>query len=243
MSTKKDEMSLKKILEIFLPKLWIILLVAVVCGAFFGVISARQQETYSSSGKYMVRKVPYDYDDSSTTGLNQNEIIAMQGMISNAKEIITTVDFCEEVQERVQRRTGTKVSVSELKSAMSVSLCNDETTCYFLKVTTTKNQLSVEIAEVAGELLSEMFKDMGYAIAVDRIDTPRPAEAANSKNTARNAIIGFAIGAVVCAIVVFVFSKFDVVVRSKEKLESSFDLPILGVIPRPESNKQGGKEK
>lgn len=237
MSNKKDELSVKKLAEIFLPKLWLIVLVSVVAAVCFGAFSAYKEDTYSSTGKYMVRKVPYDDDHSSTTGLSPNEIIAMQGMISNAKEIITTFDFCEEVRDRVSKRTGINISVAELKNAMSVSLCNDETTCYYLKVTTTKNQLSVEIAEVAGELLSEMFKDMGYAIAVDRIDTPRPADVKNSKNELRNAIIGFAVGFVISALVVFVVAKFDVIVRSKEKLESNYDIPILGVIPRPESNK------
>lgn len=237
MNTKKEELTIKKIADIFLPKLWIIILVAIAFASVFGAISMNKDDTYSSSGKYLVRKVPYEDDDSKTTGLNQNEIIAMQGMIANAKEIINTTDFCEEIRDRIQRRTGISVSVSELKSSMSVSLCNDETTCYYFNVTTTKNQLSVEIAEVAGELLSEMFKDMGYAIEVDRIDTPRPASAPNSKNTSRNAVIGFAVGAIFSALIVFLFARFDVVIRSKEKLESNFDIPILGVIPRPESNK------
>lgn len=238
MSTRKDEISVKKLAEIFLPKLWIITLVAVIFAAALGAYSVYSKEdTYSSSGKYMVRKVPYEDDDSSTTGLNQNEIIAMQGMIANAKEIINTGDFCEEVSDRISRRTNIRLSAAELKSTMSVSLCNEETTCYYLKVTTTENQLSVEIAEVAGELLSEMFKDMGYAIEIDRIDTPRPASAPDSKNTTRNAIIGFAIGAVLTSLIVFIRAKFDVAIRSKDKLEAEIDIPILGVIPRPEMNK------
>ena len=161
----------------------------------------------------------------------------MQGMIANAKEIITTGNFCKEVSERVRRQTGVTVSPEQLKSSMSVSLCNDETTCYYFKVTNVQQQLAADIAQVAGSLLSDMFKDMGYAIAVDEIDTPQPAAAPDGKNVTRNAIIGFIIGIALSAVIVFVVSKFDVVVRSKEKLESNFDFPILGVIPRPESNK------
>lgn len=237
MSTKKDTLSAKKLLDIFLPKLWIIALVAVIFSLAFGVYSYTREDVYSSTGKYMVRKVPYEDDSSKTTGLNQNEIIAMQGMIANAKEIITTGNFCKEVSERVRRQTGVTVSPEQLKSSMSVSLCNDETTCYYFKVTNVQQQLAADIAQVAGSLLSDMFKDMGYAIAVDEIDTPQPAAAPDGKNVTRNAIIGFIIGIALSAVIVFVVSKFDVVVRSKEKLESNFDFPILGVIPRPESNK------
>lgn len=237
MSTKKDVLSAKKLLGIFLPKLWLIVAVAVICGLVFGVYSYTREDVYSSTGKYMVRKVPYENDDSGTTGLNQNEIIAMQGMIANAKEIINTGNFCEEVSDRVSRQTKVNVSADRLMSSMSVSLCNDETTCYYFKVTSTNKQLAADIARVAGSLLSDMFKDMGYAIAVDEIDSPQPADAPDGKNVTRNAIIGALIGAFLSAMIIFIISKFDVVIRSKEKLEGAFDYPILGVIPRPESNK------
>ena len=94
MNTKKDEITLKKLAEIFLPKLWIIAIVSIVLAAAFGVYSEFiKKDVFSSSGKYMVIKIPYDDDDSKTTGLNSNEILAMQSMIANAKEIINTNDF------------------------------------------------------------------------------------------------------------------------------------------------------
>ena len=234
MNNKKDEITAKKLVEIFLPKLWIVALVSILFAALFGGYSElMQKDTYTSTGKFMVIKIPYDDDDSKTTGLNSNEIAAMQGMIANAKEIINTKDFCESVRENV----GTKLTTSQLMSTMSVSLCNTETTCYFFDVKTNDKRLSYEIAEVAGELLRQQFIDMGYAIKIVRIDSPRIAQAADSKNTTRNAVIGFAGGFILSLLAVFFISKFDVVIRTREKLENTFDIPILGTIPKPEANK------
>lgn len=237
MNNKKDEITAKKLVEIFLPKLWIVALVSILFAVIFGGYSELfQKDTFTSSGKFMVIKVPYDDDDSKTTGLNSNEVLAMQSMIANSKEIINTNDFCSTVLSSV-KDGDLNMTTGQLMSAMSVTLCNAETTCYYFNVTTTNNRWSYEIAEVAGELLRQQFIDMGYAIKIVRIDSPRIASAPDSKNTTRNVVIGFAAGLILSLLCVFFISKFDVVIRSREKLENTFDVPILGVIPKPETNK------
>ena len=236
MNTKRDEISIKKLVEIFLPAIWIIIAFSIACAGLLGIYSEFvQNETYSSTGKFMVIKIPYDDDDSKTTGLNSNEILAMQGMIANAKEIINTLDFCNDVKAAVE----TDMTAKQIMSTMSVSLCNNETTCYFFDVTAADPDLAYSIAMAGGELLCKKFIDMGYAIRIEQIDTPVMPQNADSKNTLRNIVIGFAIGFVLSALVVFVRAKFDVIVRNKEKLENTFDIPILGVIPRPEIKSSG----
>ena len=56
--------------------------------------------------------------------------------------------------------------------------------------------------------------------------------AMNSKNVVRNVVIGFVAGAVGCMLIIFIRSLFDVAIRDKKKLEESFGLPIIGIIPR-----------
>ncbi len=232
---KKEEIAIKSLAEIFIPKIWIIALVSVILAAALGVYSQfMQEDKYTSSGKYMVIKVPYTNSDSETSGLNSGEILAMQSMIANIREIIKTNNFCEEVIDRLENREN--LTSSQLKNMMTVTLANAETTCYYFDVTTSDKELSQEIAKVGGALLLERFKKMGYAIDVQEIDTPIIPASADSKNVLRNTVIGFAVGLVVSMLTIYLISKFDIVVRSKEKLENSFDIPILGVIPKPESD-------
>ena len=75
-----------------------------------------------------------------------------------------------------------------------------------------------------------------YAVTIDLKDDPALPTSPDSKNVVRNAVIGFAGGFLLAALAVFVISKLDVVVRSREKLEDNFDMPVLGVIPRLESD-------
>ena len=184
----------------------------------------------------MVVKVPYTDASSETAGLNTNEVEAMQSMIANVGEIINTDDFCESV---ISGLGETDLTVKALKSMMSIQLASKETTCYFLDVKSDDKELSYKVATIAGDLICDNFSKMGYAIKITKIDSPREALAPDSKNVIRNSVIGFAIGFIITVLCIFIKLKMDVVIRSKDMLESNFDYPILGAIPKMQSNSEG----
>ena len=232
MKKQNDEITIKGLVDIFLPKLWIIALVSVVAALVVGGYSYFfKSETYTSSAKYMVVKI----SNADLTGVNMQEVEAMQHMVANAREIINTQDFCEDVLATEEMKDYT-FTPKQIMNMLSISLSNTQTTCYYLAVTAKDSNTAFVIAEVAGELLTERFVDMGYAINIERIESPREAKTPNAKNTVRNTVIGFAAGFIASMLVVFVVDKFDVIIRSREKIEDNFDLPILGVIPRLESD-------
>lgn len=336
MNKKNDEITIKSLAEIFLPLWWVILTVALSCAVILGGFSHFfTADTYTSKSKYMVVKIP-STSTSTVVGLNSQEILAMQSMIANAKEIINTRDFCEDVlaslddadilditvkyeaelevlnveldekvaeidsittkyltqlkslqassddvsaaissltadfnarlatltAERdaikadIEKLTGdyeAQVAVFKNKPAdyvpyssyvtskmlmdmISITLSNSETTCYYLSVTTDDPKLARDVALVAGTILTEKFVGTGYAVKIDRLQTPLIPTSTDSKNVVRNALIGFALGAFATLLVIFVHNRFDVVVRDREKLEDNFDYPILAVVPRLESS-------
>lgn len=236
MKKQNDDITLKGLLDIFLPKIWAILLVAFVCAALLGSYSYfGREDTYTAKGKYMVAKVNYS-DGNAQTGLTTSEIAAMQGMISNFKEIINTKKFATQVIEKLGRDD---ISTNYIRSMMRVSLGSSDTTCYYFSATSTDPELANDVARVAGQLLIDSYKETKYAIEFKILEDPELPTARDSKNVAKNTIIGFAGGFLVSALVVFVLSRFDVLIRSKEKIEDNFDIPILGVIPRLESAATG----
>ena len=54
----------------------------------------------------------------------------------------------------------------------------------------------------------------------------------DSKHEIRWSVVAGLCGAVLSMIVIFVHSLFDVTIYDKKKLEDSFSIPVLGVIPR-----------
>ena len=294
MNKKNDEITIKSLAEMFIPVWWLVLAVALACALVLGGASRfLTGDTYTSSAKYMVVKIP-STNTSTVVGLNSQEILAMQSMIANAKEIINTKDFCDAVladidnaavvdltakynaektklEELINSKTSADdkaaidkqleelkatydakvielsakpegyvpyssyVTSKQIMNMISVTLSNSETTCYYLSVKSSDPELSRDIALVAGNILTEKFVGTGYAVKIDRLQTPLAPSAADSKNEVRNALVGFAAGAFITLLVVFVCNRFDIVIRSREKIEDNFDYPILAVIPRLES--------
>jgi len=238
MKKQNDEITLKGLMNIFLPKLWLIILVAVVFGAGFGGYSAFiKEDTYTSSGKYMMSKINYTNEDTKT-GLTSSEVDAMQLMIANMQEIVDTNKFANKVIEKLHSNYDMprELSASEIRSMMKVTLSGEDTTCYYLMVTTDDPAIAKAVAEVAGALLVEDYQETKYAIAIDIKDDPTVPKAPDNKHVVRNIVIGFAGGFLLAVLIVFIASRFDVVIRSRERLEETFDLPILAVIPRLESD-------
>lgn len=235
MKKQNNDITIKGLIDIFLPKWWLILIISLVAAAVLGTYSFIQEDTFTSRGKYLMSKINMS-DNSAQTGLNSGEVEAMHIMISNADEMINTKNFAQEVKIRLEQRYGiTDYSESQITSMMNVALVSNDTTCYYFTVVSNNPEHSMAIADVAGQYLVEQYKEKTmYAVSIQRIDDPLIPASRNSKHITRNALIGFAGGFLFALILVFVISRFDVVIRTRDKLENAFDIPILGVVPRLE---------
>ncbi len=235
MKKQNNEITIKGLIDIFLPKLWLVAIVSVICAAVLGVFSMVQKDTYTSTGTYEIYKINYSNPDA-MTGLSPTEVEGIQSMIANLKVRVKTDDFANAVIEKIGK-TGT-LTAEQVKKTFAISIVEADSTCYYFSVTTPSPTLSAELAFEAGQLLEDTFADgtRNYAVKIDTMDKPKVPTSANSKNVVRNAILGFAGGMIVSLLVVFIASRFDVIIRSREKIEDAFDLPLLGVIPAPEED-------
>lgn len=240
-----DEITIKSLFEIFLPKLWLIVLLGVVFAGAFGFYSKFvKSDTYTSTAKFIMVKVPTKYNDEVTnaaqnTGINANEITAMQSLIEMAEQVMKTDDFLYKVRDELVKRDQKYSSFSPkvLRSMLSISL-DGEGTVFDVKCISDSSKVSFDVTEVVYLTLPDVIKDVfsSYAIIIKDIQTPAEAESANSKNTMRNTVIGFIGGALLGFVAVFVVSKLDVAIRTREKIESNFDIPVIGVIPYLDAN-------
>ena len=224
-----DEITIKGLMDIFLPKLWLIVLIGVLFAGAFGFYSMFiKSDTYTSTAKFIMVKVPTKYNDGVTnaaqnTGINANEIAAMQSLIEMSEQVMKTDDFLLSVKEELVKRdqSYSELTVKGLRNMLSISL-DGEGTVFDLKCISPSSTLSFDVTEVVYLTLPDVIKEVfnSYAIIIKDIQTPTEAEAPNSKNTTRNTVIGFLAGSLLALVVVFVISKLDVGIRTKEKIEA-----------------------
>ena len=228
MKKKNEEITFKDIIDIFLPKLWIIALVAVLfAGAVFGYTSFLKDDTYTSSSTF------YVYADKNGANTTTSDIQAAEKMVQVYNITIKGDTFLTTVAKELPQY---ELTPARIRSAMSIVQV-DDAPFFNIVITSADAELSYALADKISNLVaSEVPSLIDGALLATCVDRPVPAYAANSKNLTRNTVIAFLTGAVVAALAVWVFSMFDVVIRSPKKIEDSIDIPVLGVIPRHEIN-------
>ena len=224
MKKQRQELSLHDLVAIFLPKLWIIVIVALVFSFATMIYSAFfKAETYTASTEMYVYK-----NEQAVTG---SDIAVAQAMLPNYKRALFGNEFLGIVSLQLLD-DGYNISASSLKGMLSFSTPTD-TKYFIISVTTGSPELSYKIAQLIEEKAPEFIRDRQRdALYITPGDSPKYTETPNSKNTFRNSLVAFFIGAVLSVAIIWLISVFDFLIRDKKKLEANFEVPVLGVIPR-----------
>lgn len=228
MKKQAEEFSLTDFFAIFIPKLWLIVAIAIVFAAAFGGYTMFfTDDTYTSSILLQVEKLPDDSNKSTST----TELSFARNALPTIKYYLTTEDFLDKIIEYLPANGFTdEISRESIKSMVSLSVIED-TELLNIDVTSTDPELSLNIAKAYAGIVPADVMAMYKNVEVEIRNAPRTGEA-NSRGTVRNTIIGFLGGAILAVIGVFVFSMLDVTVHDRKKIEENFDLPVLGVIPK-----------
>lgn len=235
MKSKNEEITFKDILSIFIPKIWIIAIVSVVLAIVFGMYSVFMvPDTYTATCKMNIRK---------NTDPNVSDIQATDSVIEAKSLYIYSNEFCENICAYMIREYGDKynsLNPAQVKGAISYIPKGNGN--LVLSVTTGNMQLTVGIAKALEEFVPDEFYEHSSVFKVETVEHASELIAPNPKNPLVKSVIGFCIGAVISAVVVWVYSAFDVTVRDKKKLEDNFDIPVLGTIPMIKKQTASGKE-
>lgn len=231
MKRHNEEFSVKDLFALFAPKIWIILIVSLVVSLAFGGYSAFvKDDTYTSSAKMHVIKL-------TSSQISASDIDYVSKVIDDYKILITTDSFLATVITKLEsmdtyKNGDWKASNAYIRAHMTTSVLTDD--ILEISVTTTDATRSHLIATAVSSVIQENSIHLfafGDTLNV-RIVHSSSISGANNKNVVRNALIGFVGGAVVSMLFIFVLSLFDIVVHDKKKLEESFGMPIIGLIPR-----------
>ena len=226
MKKRNEELTFKDILDVFVPKIWIIAIVAVVLAAVMGAYSAIfVKDTYTTKTIFGVK--------SSSQAPNDGNVIYIDHVIKTTSYRLLDDDFFAPVVKDLNANyPGEYDWVSSAYVSRTVRYTPLDSGILQVSVTTPDSRLSYAISQSLETLIPTQINEENpglFDIAV--YDKPDRTPAANPKGTVKNAIIGFAIGAVISAIAVWTYSAFDMVVRNKKKIEDYFDIPVIAVIP------------
>ncbi len=255
MIKRKDEFSFKELVGIFLPKLWIIIIVAFVFGMSASLYAIfLVDDTYTSTAEIHVVK-------DSAQDFNSQDIMFSTDFLQTYMHLISVSDFRDTVfgtlknnlkaMEQESKEQGITNVVERymyltdadaLPGAIATSTIQD---ILVVQVTTDDPVLSRLIAEAISSVITDeegtLLAYPKNVVSTREIQAPKDG-AKNSHQVLLHAIIGVAVGTILSMGVIFIFDLLDVVIHDKKKIEENFDIPVLGVIPRFVSDEERGRK-
>lgn len=260
MEEKNNEFTIRDLINIIVPKLWIVAIVSVIVSVAVGIYSSYfVKDTYSTTVQFYVHFGATEANSIELEKARQLVPVYISAYKSRAfgDELLTEVKKSSYVKDNEQYK---KLEASTLLSMLSFSQ-DDKVPIMNITVTANDDDLVKTVAEALTSLSYDFSVEEGEDENVEN-DTvlpihnlvPHKAEfqiyqraaelpyAPNAKNVERNVIISFFAAAIVTLAGIVTLALLDVTIRDRKKLENGVNIPVLGVIPKYESAKNEGRK-
>lgn len=233
MKKETDEFTLKDLLTLFLPKIWLIFLCGVLCAGAVGAYSAfLQEEKYTASARIYV----YMDRDNESASTSYYDAMTSQKMVKTYGIVLKSGKILNKVIETIEDSEKYNLTVKGIASALEVKQIED-TEVFDVFYTSNDLELSNKVIEGINIVAQTELKEIvNSEVAEVNIIDEMYAKGPDSKHVVRNTLIAFIAGFLLAMFFVFMFNQFDVVIHNKKKIEDNFSIPVLGVIPKHNVN-------
>ncbi len=223
----KEELNLKQIIEILLPK-WVFILI----GTLFVALLAFLYSTYvmddvfvSQGSLYVTGRVDaVSNDEKQDTDLS--DLMISQELSRTYGKFLSSKTFFK----NVAKTSETGYTYEKIQKMTRISN-EDNTGILRVSVSSTDPKIASSIANTILDCAPDEIQRIvvaGSATIIERADTPKKP---SSPNIPRNTIIGALAGFVLSILIIFLQNMFDKSIKSAEEIKDIFGLPILGTVP------------
>ncbi len=227
--TKKkegDELDLQQLLDALVHKLWLIVLVSVLCAtiALVGTLYFITPQ-YQSSAMFYVNNSSLSVGDASFS-ISSGDITAAKDLVESYIVILKSKDTLNEVVDYA----GSDLTATELKEMISASSVN-ATEIFRVVITSDDPQEARVLADAVVHILPKKIAGIIEGTSAKIVETPEVSTRPSSPSYPKNTILGFLLGLIGSVGYVVLKLLFDVTIRSEETIMRITDYPILASVP------------
>ena len=229
-----EELDLKELFDLFISKIFQILIIVTVFIGIGVVYTVGFVEPKYSANTTLVLATSNESDKSITaTDVNLNS-----KLVSTYSEIVKS----DSVVGTVIKNLGLNMKDGELKKNVSVSAVEDAD---IIKITVTNDDANeaTRIANEIAKVFSDKIKDLYKINNISILDPATPDYTPSNINHTKDVIIFAFIGIVIAVAYVLISNMLDTTIKSAEDIEKGFGIPVLVSIPLIENiaNAKGGR--
>lgn len=220
---KTFDVDLKRLFFEVLKRLWLILLVGIICGAsVFAYAKFFITPQYKATATIYIQNYTGDNDKkiySSDLSASQNLVTTYQGLFTS-----------DNVLNRVKEKLGDNYSVDAIRAAFTAEAIEDTP---ILKISISDHdpeqaaKIVNEIAKVAPDAIMNLVE--GSSVKV--VDLSRVPTEISYPSYKKLALIGCVIGAGLTLAIIVLLVLFNSYIEGEEDITKLFDAPVIGKIP------------
>ena len=215
-----DEIDLVWLCRALLKRIWIILAVAVIAAsAMAGYTQVNSKPTYTSTSTMFVLT-------KGTTVASLTDLQIGSQLTKDYMVVITSRKVLNQVIENLKL----KVSYEQLKSRISVTNPED-TRILNISVTMDEAKIAKAVVDELASVSATTIKDMMDLNKEPEVIDKGEIGAKNGPSITRNALSGFARGALLVCVIVIVLELLNDSIQSDEDIERYLDIPVLADVP------------
>lgn len=218
-----EEISLKEFIAIIRKKLWIIVLVTILCTIISGLLSYYVIEPeYQAFTTLMIGR-PKEYKQE----MKYDDVLLNQKLVSTYSEIAKSRIVANEFMHNL----GLNFTYEELDKKINVKLV-EETEIIKIIV---KDKDARAAAQIANEIANVFMKHVARIMNIENIQVIDKAEAPLKPDKPKPMLymlLASILGIMFSVLIIFVHEYFDNTVKTAEDIERNIGLPIIGVVPK-----------
>lgn len=219
----ESEISVVDIINMMLTFWWFIIILAVmVGGATYTYFKVTAVPEYKSTSKIYINTE----GQQTSTDVNVSSINGVITLLPSYIEVLNSKTFLDKVSDDLDN----KYSVSDISAMLEMEAVTDTNIIEVSVKDADAHVAYLVCSSIVNNAPSEIARVFGGG-STKLTEYPEEADSPEPLHTMRNAIIGFAVGAVVAMVIIFLVNMFDTRVKSKDELVAKYGLPILGEIP------------
>lgn len=218
-----NEISLASLASIILHRIWIVILVAVLCAALaFSYCTFIATPVYSARTSILVTNGGILTED--TDSISTNDLSASIYMMNTCVDILKSQPIYKSLEEAL----GGKYSYKELKSGFSISKRDDENLFIDITFKSTNKEEAIQIVNTFTQLCPQSMAI--EAVIVKEMDMADSASKIYPQTFSSTAIFGI-LGAVISCVIIILVETLDQTIKDEEDFVENFDIPVLGAVP------------
>lgn len=221
-----NEISLSSIFAIILRRIWLVIVVAILCaGLAFGYCNFLATPVYSAKSSILITNGGI-ITDGHNDSIQTNDLSASIYLVDTCVDILKSQGIYQDLSEAI----GGKYSFQQLKSGFSVAKRDDKNLFIDIYFSSTDPEEAVLIVNAFTDICPTYMSGKLPPVTVEVMDKAVGASMVYPKTFSSIVMFGF-LGAAVTCVFLLLLAFLDQTIKSEEDFMQSFDIPVLGSVP------------